>query len=117
VKSRWLLGDLDHLLLRLLKSDRQLNLPECAPSRLRTLIDFLKLVQPGVRYEVVRRDDPRPFVYELRQSATALLDSAARFLRQRAGVVGPAPRAGLAMIPTAQTIPMVQGPPCLKPKI
>jgi hypothetical protein len=103
--------------LRLFTSDRQLNLPECAPSRLRTLIDFLNPVQPDVRYEIVRRDDPRPFVYELRQSATALLDSAARFLRQRAGLVDPAPRAGLAMVPTSQMIPMVQGPPCLKPKI
>jgi predicted ATP-grasp superfamily ATP-dependent carboligase len=117
VKSRWLLGDLDHLLLRLFKSDRQLNLPGFAPSRLRTLVDFLKLVQPDVRYEVVSRDDPRPFVHELRQSATALLDSAARVVRQRAGLVGPAPTAGPAMVPTAQMIPAVQGPPCLEPKV
>jgi hypothetical protein len=27
------------------------------------------------------------------------------------------PRAGSSMIATAQMIPMVQGPPCLKPKI
>jgi predicted ATP-grasp superfamily ATP-dependent carboligase len=117
VKSRWLLGDLDHLLLRLFKSDRQLNLPEFAPSRMRTLVDFLKFVQPDVRYEVVDRDDPRPFVYELRQNATTLLESAAPFLRKRGSLIGPAPKAGPAMIPTAPMIPVVQGPPCLKPKI
>jgi hypothetical protein len=103
--------------LRLFKSDRQLNLPEFAPSRLRTLIDFLKFVQPDVRYEVANRDDPRPFVYELRQTATTLLASAASLVRKRAGPAGPAPRAGSPMIPTAQMIPLVQGPPCLKPKI
>jgi predicted ATP-grasp superfamily ATP-dependent carboligase len=117
VKSRWLLGDLDHLLLRLFKSDRQLDLPEFAPSRLRTLIDFLKFVQPDMRYEVVNRDDPRPFVHELRQNATALLETASRFLRKRARLAGPAPEDGPAMIPTARIIPLVQGPPCLKPKI
>ena len=116
VRNRWLLGDLDHALARLFKKERQLNLPEFAPSRLRTLIDFLKFVQPDVRYEVVNRDDPRPFVYELRQSATALLESAVPFLRKRASLVGPAPKAGPAMIPTAQMIPMVQGRPCLKAK-
>jgi predicted ATP-grasp superfamily ATP-dependent carboligase len=100
VKSRWLLGDLDHLLLRLFKSDRDLNLPECAPSRLRTLIDFLKFVQPDVHYEVVSRDDPRPFVYELRQKAKALSGSATLFLRRRAGLIRSARKAGPAMIPT-----------------
>jgi predicted ATP-grasp superfamily ATP-dependent carboligase len=100
VKSRWLLGDLDHLLLRLFKSNRELNLPELAPSRLRALIDFLKLAQPDVHYEVVSRDDPRPFVYELCQSATALWDRAL-FLRRRAGCLRSARKTDPAMIPTA----------------
>jgi hypothetical protein len=99
VKSRWLLGDLDHLLLRLFKSDRELNLPEFAPSRLRTLIDFLKLVQPDVHYEVVSRDDPRPFVYELRQNATALMERAAALPRRRAGFSPRARKAGPALVP------------------
>jgi predicted ATP-grasp superfamily ATP-dependent carboligase len=34
VKSRWLLGDLDQLVMRIRKSDRALNLPPGAPSRL-----------------------------------------------------------------------------------
>jgi predicted ATP-grasp superfamily ATP-dependent carboligase len=101
VKSRWLLGDLDHLLLRLFKSNRKLNLPEFAPSRLRTLIDFLKFVQPDVHYEVASRDDPRPFVYELCQSATALSERAALFLRRRTGFSRSARKTDPAMIPTA----------------
>jgi hypothetical protein len=33
MKSRWLLGDLDHLLLRLIKSNSELHLDPDAPSR------------------------------------------------------------------------------------
>jgi predicted ATP-grasp superfamily ATP-dependent carboligase len=67
VKNRWILGDLDHLLLRLFRSARALDLPQGAPSRGRTVLDFLKVVQPGLHYEVVNPRDWRPFAYELRQ--------------------------------------------------
>src|SRR5438093_1727026 len=76
VKSRWLLGDLDHLLLRLFSSDADLHLPDAAPSKLRTLLDFLKFAGPGLHYEVVSGDDPRPFFYELWQYMRALPASA-----------------------------------------
>ena len=66
VKSRWLLGDLDHLLLRLLKKDRDLHLAETAPPKLRVIADFLKFVEPNLRYDVLDVEDPRPFVHELR---------------------------------------------------
>ena len=65
LRSRWLLGDLDHLLIRLLHGDR--DVPDTAPSKLQTLINFLKFAAPGVRYDVCRRDDLRPAFYELRQ--------------------------------------------------
>jgi len=65
VRSRWLLGDVDHLLIRLRHSDR--DLPDTAPSKLRTFVDFLKLAAPNLRYDVWRRDDPRPAFHELRQ--------------------------------------------------
>jgi predicted ATP-grasp superfamily ATP-dependent carboligase len=68
VRSRWLLGDLDHLYLRLSKRDRDLRLPPSAPSRLRTLMEFLKLCQRNTRYEIARLDDPRPFLHELGQA-------------------------------------------------
>jgi predicted ATP-grasp superfamily ATP-dependent carboligase len=63
VKSRWLLGDLDHLLLRLFRGQR--DLPDAAPSKLRTLIDFLKFGGRGLRHEVFNRSDPRPAAREL----------------------------------------------------
>jgi predicted ATP-grasp superfamily ATP-dependent carboligase len=81
VRSRWLLGDLDHLLLRLFKRDRDLRLPDAAPSRTRTLLDFLKFADQGLHYEVIDGHDPRPFLYELRQYVKALAAGAA----QRAG--------------------------------
>src|SRR5205814_7135271 len=94
VKSRWPLGDLDHLLLRLFKSKQALHLPDGAPSKLRTVVDFLKFAGPGLHYEVISHDDPRPFLYELRQHATALgRSSAARFLdRDGAARGGGAPQ-------------------------
>jgi predicted ATP-grasp superfamily ATP-dependent carboligase len=73
VKSRWLLGDLDHLLQRLCKSDGALSLPPDGPTKLNTLIDFCRFFQRNTRYEVNRLDDPRPFYYELRQYLAHLL--------------------------------------------
>ena len=65
VKSRWLLGDLDHLLLRLLKSEEELALPPNSPTKLKTLLEFCRFYEPGTRNEVLRFDDPKPFVREL----------------------------------------------------
>jgi predicted ATP-grasp superfamily ATP-dependent carboligase len=67
VKNRWLLGDLDHLLLRLFRSADALDLPGGAPSALRTLMDFLRIVEPKLHYEVISGSDWRPFVTELGQ--------------------------------------------------
>ncbi|MFL6280848.1 MAG: ATP-grasp domain-containing protein [Vicinamibacterales bacterium] len=81
VKSRWLLGDLDQLCLRLFKSDRALCLPPSAPSRSRAVVDFMKFHQRDMHYEIARLDDPRPFLYELSQFARGWSASAARFVR------------------------------------
>lgn len=59
-KSRWLLGDLDHLLLRLTKSRKQLHLDHHAPSRWRCLVDFCRMFQRDLHYEVERLRDPGP---------------------------------------------------------
>lgn len=75
VRSRWLLGDLDHLLIRLLRSDR--DLPDTAPSKLQTMVNFLKFASPGLRYDVFRRNDPGPTFHELRQYVKALFESPA----------------------------------------
>jgi predicted ATP-grasp superfamily ATP-dependent carboligase len=71
VKNRWLCGDVDHLLLRLFRSERSLHLPAGAPSKWRALANFLKFAGPGLHYDVATRDDLRPSLYELRQYAGA----------------------------------------------
>jgi len=67
IKSRWFLGDLDHTILRVFKKDSYLNLSEEFPSRLRTLLQFLKFYEPDMYYEVLSLNDPFPFLYELSQ--------------------------------------------------
>ncbi len=67
VRSRWWLGDVDHLLARLTKSDAELALPPGSPSRLRAVLDFLALWRPGDRSEVFRWSDPAPALHELLQ--------------------------------------------------
>jgi hypothetical protein len=84
VKNRWLLGDLDHLFVRLAHRERDLNLAESAPSKLRTAIDFLKFAQPGLRYEILSATDPGPFMHELSHYTRTLAAAVAR--RARRGV-------------------------------
>jgi predicted ATP-grasp superfamily ATP-dependent carboligase len=79
VKSRWLLGDLDHLLLRLFRSDR--DIPDWAPSKRRTLFEFLKFFAPSMRYDVFHWNDARPAVYELRDYTKDYMRSFKRALR------------------------------------
>jgi predicted ATP-grasp superfamily ATP-dependent carboligase len=69
VRSRWLLGDLDHLLRRVRPRDP--DLPDDARPRMQTLRGFL-FPGPRVRNEVARRDDLRPALRELRDYAAAL---------------------------------------------
>lgn len=65
VTSRWLLGDVDHLIARFRHDARQLDLPSDAPGRLRCLVDFLTAFRPGVKNEVFRWSDPVPALREL----------------------------------------------------
>jgi predicted ATP-grasp superfamily ATP-dependent carboligase len=72
VKNRWVLGDLDHMLLRLFRSADALDLPSGAPSTMRTLVEFLKIAQPKLHYEVINGTDWKPFACELRQYLRAM---------------------------------------------
>lgn len=83
IKSRWLAGDLDHLLLRTFKRDVDLRLDSSAPSRWRTLLRFFDFFARDVRYDVLSASDPRPFLYECRQNTRALWRLAAEHLRAR----------------------------------
>lgn len=65
-RSRWIMGDLDQVLMRLRRSSGELNLPPGAPGRARTVAGFVRAFAPPVRSEVFRWSDPGPFLTELR---------------------------------------------------
>jgi predicted ATP-grasp superfamily ATP-dependent carboligase len=66
LRSRWELGDLDHLLIRLRKSRAGANLPPHLGGRPEALKDFIvDFFRPSVRNEVCRRGDMKPFFNEL----------------------------------------------------
>ena len=67
VKSRWLLGDFDHLLMRLFKSEATLKLPLGSSSKWRCLLDFAGFANRDTFYEIERFNDMGPVVYELKQ--------------------------------------------------
>ena len=60
VRSRWLWGDIDHLIARLRHSRAALDLPDDAPGLLRTVVDVLTPFRPGQRSDVFRLSDPLP---------------------------------------------------------
>ena len=64
VRSWWALGDLDHLLLRLRRSDDALALPPDEPGRARVVAEFLRTAVSRDQNEVFRWEDPRPAVRE-----------------------------------------------------
>jgi predicted ATP-grasp superfamily ATP-dependent carboligase len=66
VRSRWFWGDVDHVLLRLLRSRERLGLGPDAPSRWRVLWEFMKFARAEDRLEVFRLRDLRPFLQETR---------------------------------------------------
>jgi len=65
VRTRWLLGDLDQLLLRMVRSREALKVPRSFPGRGRAILEFLGDFRPGVRLEILKLSDPRPFVTEV----------------------------------------------------
>jgi len=67
VKSRWELGDLDHLLIRLFKKSSSLNLPFQHPAIGTLMKDFfLDIFRPSVKNEVFQTDDVWPFAQEIK---------------------------------------------------
>ena len=67
MRSRWELGDLDHLLIRMLKSRSNSNLPPHLGGRSEALKEFVSdFFRPSVRNEICRRGDMKPFLHELK---------------------------------------------------
>ncbi|MBS0169854.1 MAG: hypothetical protein JSR62_05825 [Nitrospira sp.] len=65
VKSRWLLGDVDQLVMRMRKPDRVLNLPPDAPSKLRAVLSFCRFFERDLFYEVEQLTDLGPSRFEI----------------------------------------------------
>ena len=64
IRLRWEWGDVDHLLLRLIRSKTRLSLPADAPGRLATLLRWVSIWPGRDRLEVLKLRDPLPFVVE-----------------------------------------------------
>ena len=71
VKSRWLLGDLDQLWIRMKSSHKYQG-----ASRKRALINFLRFYEPDLHYEIFRLEDPVPGWYEWREYMAIVLRQA-----------------------------------------
>jgi len=65
VKTRWFWGDVDALLMLLLKNRTSLNLPEGHPGRMRAVVEFLRFFGKDLHYEVESLGDLRPSLHEL----------------------------------------------------
>jgi len=66
-RSRWFLGDFDHLLLRFRRRYDPSELPPASGGLLRALLQFVTPWAPSTRNEVFRLSDPGPGIRECRQ--------------------------------------------------
>jgi predicted ATP-grasp superfamily ATP-dependent carboligase len=73
VRSRWLLGDLDQLLIRWKHGAGQNGFSGNEASKLRASLDFMKFYEPNLHYEILRFDDPAPGWYECKAYVRALM--------------------------------------------
>jgi len=64
VKTRWLWGDIDALLIRMIKNRKALQLPPNSDSKLLYLIKFLKIREKDLYYEVLKWNDIKPWLFE-----------------------------------------------------
>jgi predicted ATP-grasp superfamily ATP-dependent carboligase len=64
VRLRWWWGDVDHLMIRLRRSSAALSLPSGAPTRWDVIRDFVRYRLGEERNEILRREDPWPFIRE-----------------------------------------------------
>lgn len=92
VKSRWWLGDVDHWLIRLKKSDSALNLPPGTPSKWKTLISLVRSHDPNTRSEVYQTNDPEPWQFELKIYLRSMLGEFVQGLYRRLAPVSMAVR-------------------------
>lgn len=63
-RMKWYFGTLDHLIIRLKNKDKELNLPPGSPSKIRVVLDFLKIWERNTSFDVFDRRDFGPFLFE-----------------------------------------------------
>ena len=63
-KMKWFLGTLDHLLIRLKNSDKNLTLPPQSHSKCGALRQFFEIWEKNTTFDVFDRKDLRPFLFE-----------------------------------------------------
>lgn len=73
LRSRWLWGDVDHLIAMLRSPERWRASDPRLPGRLGALARFLVPWRPGDRWEVLRAGDPKPFLRESAQWLRSLV--------------------------------------------
>jgi predicted ATP-grasp superfamily ATP-dependent carboligase len=89
-RTRWWLGDLDHLLLRAFNRDHgPLDSP---PSKLGAALDFVRASAPGVRNELMRVHDPLPACRELWHYVRDLSGAVRRVMSRRVAGAATVPR-------------------------
>lgn len=64
VRSRWWWGDVDQLITRLRRSPHMLALPDNSPTKWQAVREFMRLWGAADHNEILRLDDPWPFVRE-----------------------------------------------------
>ncbi len=67
VQTRWLWGDIDALLMLLLKSRKRLQLPSDHDGKLLTLLKFFKFWGRNLHYEVLKLNDMGPWFHETKR--------------------------------------------------
>jgi predicted ATP-grasp superfamily ATP-dependent carboligase len=74
-KSRWELGDLDHVLLRLSKNTSILNLSANHPAKIPLLKNFLfDFFRPSVKNEIFQKNDMKPFLHEINKYISHIIN-------------------------------------------
>lgn len=73
VRSRWLWGDVDALLMLLFKESERRELPEARRGRWRALRNFFRPQGPDCHWEVLRASDIKPWLLESWRWLTRLL--------------------------------------------
>lgn len=72
-QMKWILGTLDHLLIRLKNTDAKLHLSQGCPSRFKAVLDFMRIWGRNTSFDVFGRDDFGPFMLEMKSYLQTLL--------------------------------------------